>query len=179
MPHLDTIMAMDYRTQILAAREHDPEAPANAIATQIGVSREYVRQVLKAAGLPTTTTRSVRRGTRLGGPRKSRAVKNHWLGRAAATHLVGASCELIAAADLIGLGWHVYRSIRVARGPDLMICCDPHRLRVEVKAGRIVQGRRIAPRRPDSAHEAYAVVYPDHSVEYSDLPVLHRTIESS
>jgi hypothetical protein len=101
------------------------------MARDIGVSRERVRQVLKALKLPTRT-----RVSSPTDPSKTVRCKHTMV-----TGHRGAASELYAAADLIERGYEVFRAVSPAAKADLLIeKPDGSVERIQVRTGKRHKG---------------------------------------
>jgi predicted AAA+ superfamily ATPase len=121
------------RDSVRQLREKDSEVTASAMARELGVSRERVRQVLLALGLPTQTSRStfVNRAPRtpLPPPGSIEFAAN-------CNHVMrGAWAELLVASDLLRRGYEVFTAVG-ASSCDLLALRNTTALRVEVKLGQ-------------------------------------------
>jgi hypothetical protein len=71
---------------------------------------------------------------------------------------LGAESELIACADLLHRGWHVYRSVSATAPCDLVIIKHGGVLRVEVKTGNAINQGKRSVRKEDEFEPRYDVL---------------------
>ena len=156
------LMSMNTRDKIIAARQENPDATAAGIAKNIGVSRQLVSALLAQIGLPTKTKHSYHYRPRLG-PRisthKNRADPYRY-GIYIPPHTIGALCELLVSADLLQLGYHVFRSVGPHAPCDLIIIANDTIITIEVRASK--NGRYTS----RGKHQCIAAVEPNGNITY-------------
>lgn len=89
---------------------------------------------------------------------------------------IGGMNELRAAADLVGRGYHVFRSV-VADGPIDLVAMTPEgmMLRVEVRTGQAtLSGYVWKQNHHDVPYDVAAIVLPDRVVYEPDMPIIPR-----
>ncbi len=162
---------MDRRTNetmnlVLAARELNPSAPALAIAKEIGISRERVRQILVKLNLPTKVRLPPR--FRSGGLARIRNPYRYSV--RLPPHTVGAVCELQVCVDLLQLGYHVFRSVSPHGRCDLIAILDDAIIQIEVRAAKKGNCARTG------TYDCLAAVEPDGTIKYMpELVTFNRT----
>src|SRR3990167_9946465 len=126
--------SMEKKEQITALRVAKQNATLAEMGAEVGVSREYVRQVVGGAGLRTRAKRRsyVRNDV---GPRVEHPPR--W-GRKLSSHASGRIGELYVALDLLRRGYDVYDSIAFNTGCDFVVISrsDWRAWRVEVKCAK-------------------------------------------
>jgi len=165
--------------QIVAIRQASPELTLQAIGKQSGVSREYVRQVLKKAGLPTKGKGPGRWPRKPGSVEMARAKQKAWnrstqsWSRQAQVQLgngdIATVTELLVCADLVKRGHDVYRAVNHDSPADLVVYANGVSMRVEVKAARVSSTGTWCCRqdqRQNGRHDVIAWVAPDGSIRY-------------
>lgn len=162
------------REAICRARNDNRGWTLAQIASYVGCSREYVRQVLRAAGLPTrgwSPWAPQPRGAARPPAKHNRYGGSHRL----TSHVIGMISEMQVAADLAIRGYQVYRALADTAHCDL-IAWDGHRcIRVEVRsASRAPSGQTSVSRVGD--HDVLACVWPDGRVIYSPDDVICEEI---
>lgn len=89
---------------------------------------------------------------------------------------IGGMNELRAAADLVGRGYHVFRSV-VADGPIDLVAMTPEgmMLRVEVRTGQATLSGYVWKRNHhDVPYDVAAIVLTDRVVYEPDMPIIPR-----
>lgn len=153
--------AIEQIKQILA---EDADSTAAIIATKIGVSRQRVHQICKAAGV------TLFDGRRRGG---SAAWSNHFGGpEVLSSHFVGGASELTACADLLRRGIPVYRAVTFVSAADLVIDFRGALLRVEVKSAKRNNSNSLRYPMPAdrSRYDILALVESNGAVTYKPDP---------
>lgn len=156
------------REAILALRTRDPDANAAEIGRSLGVSRERVRQLLRAMGLP--------RGRRSRPPAAARVVTGGIVAPVSTT-IAGTISELLVAADLLARGYQVFAPV-ARRGRCDLISLDPATgltERLEVRCGIRTQTGSVTYRRHDPVNaDRAAIVLTGEAVVYDPpLPAAH------
>lgn len=155
--------------KIVTARAEHPEWTLSQIGKAAGVSREYVRQVLKEAGLSTTAQSLYSRfhpGT----------LRETWVDRfgpnkVVTTHAAGAVAELSVVRDLLSRGINVYRAMHAHSACDLIAMVgEGMAVRIEVRSGKRKADGKLAYSAPDSElgdrYDVLAVALPDGELIY-------------
>lgn len=145
---------------VRAARERSNTATAAEIARELGVSRERVRQALVVLGLPTKIYRP-RRG--------DKSLLRYSIQMS--PHTVGAICELQVCADMLRLGFDVFRSVSPHAKCDLIAMREGKFFRVEVRAAK----KGICSTKGD--YECLAAVNPGGEIIYK--PTLDNLTKNS
>lgn len=138
---------------------------AREIAQELGISRQRVYQIADQDGvsLPSASTaHPFRRGT-IPKPRVITGGIEQPINHTTA----GTISELLAAADLLARGWHVYMPVVRARGHDLIAVQDEKVVTVEVRsAKRNAEGNLVYNRSARDRSQAYALVLTGEPVHF-------------
>lgn len=138
---------------------------AGAIADELGVSRQYIHQIAKRAGisLPHSTRGRVAPGSKLVVPRIQTGGVS-----AKVTHSVaGSIAELLVAADLMARGWRVFMPVLSSKGHDIIGEKEGRLVTFEVRsAQRNASGKLIYQKKSDSESEHYGLVVTGEPVAY-------------
>lgn len=94
---------------------------------------------------------------------------NHPLEGTIPASTVGALSELLAAADLLRRGYHVFRAVSPACPCDLAVMSNSTLIRVEVTTAfrSTHTGKPMHARKLSSTHDVLALVFRDGTVEYT------------
>jgi hypothetical protein len=155
--------------RVLAAFRRSPQPSLAVIAAEVGVSRERVRQLLKTKGLRSSVKSKGR--PRVHSDRKP--VNRFGYAVRAPTLVTGAVSELVAAADLLARGWHVYRAIAGGCMCDLIACLDGATYRVEVRSATVsATGVWKTNQKPKTRenYDVLALVAPNGEIRYDPDP---------
>ena len=103
---------------------------------------------------------------------KARRFVSAYSGSGLSTGTVGAISELVVAADLLTMGYEVFRSLSPACSWDLAVLKDGKLLRIEVRTGYKLDNGKIAWSRNKGRADHWAVVYDKREIRYD--PPLSR-----
>lgn len=141
--------------------EADPTLTAAQIAEEVGISKSRVYQIATRARL------GIARAPRPVSPPQSR-LQPLVAGGSINHTVAGTISELLAAADLMARGWHVFFPLVRNTKIDLIASSrDGERLiRVEVRSGKRVGERAQYLKKDGAACDHYAIVMVGEPVEY-------------
>lgn len=124
--------------QVVELRKAHPDWTLRLIGEAIDVSKQYVSNVLRDAGLKTSATNPATEEN----PKERRkgGVNTTWTGSGAvalAKGDIGAVTELMVCADLVRSGHDVYRAVTQSSPADIIVWANERPYRIEVKAAQV------------------------------------------
>jgi len=158
---------------IAMLRTQHPDWTLAIIGAEVGVTHEYVRQVLSARGLRTKAVRAPFVGSRRPKEKKPPIPTVTWSNSgeiALGKGDIGTITELLVCADLVRMGHDIYRAVNHSSPADLIVFANGRAYRVEVKSAQM-KGNCVAS--GIGAVEKYDIlarVLPDGKIFY--LPAL-------
>lgn len=144
---------------------------ASEIAAKIGCRRQQVYAVATKRGLSLPDARKINRSKEQVRPNGIGAPRSIFIERLPGIRLspqtAGSAAELLACADLMFRGWHVYRAQSPNCPADLIIWRGDRIIRVEVRtARREATGSLLYAQPTNRIYEVLALVDQHNSVEY-------------
>lgn len=147
------------RARLADELTNDPTLSMEELVAKLGVSRQRIYVLLREAGLKAGKSKRIRPRRPPAPPPTPRLAIDGVIGTISSS-AAGAVSEVIAAADLLARGWHVFFPLVRSRRCDL-IALSPDGLqtrRIEVRSGKRVGGGLLYNKKPTDTCDHYAIV---------------------
>lgn len=139
--------------------------PAGGIAKELGISRQRVYQIVKKHGISVASYHQTAYRFEKGSPRPR--LLTGGVPVKISHSAAGMVSELLAAADLMARGWHVFMPVNKSRGHDLVAAKGDALITIEVRsAHRNASNQLRYSRKAECKSQYHALVVTGEPVQY-------------